>query len=135
MGLQLGLSAIGRPMLKRGLEDVADVGTVDQGSQLAVLAVRNGTVCVIIGTSSAMIAARASTSSSCIRVVRTPISERCSSDSSSAPRSAFKRLALGAHFERNFLRCFHWIRAFAAMINLRNNISLSARKMKYYFNN
>ena len=44
---------------------------------------------VIVGTSSARIAARASTSSCCILVVSTPISERCSSLISSRPKSAF----------------------------------------------
>ena len=44
MRLKLGLGPIRGAILKRGLKDVADVRPVDQAAQLAVFAVRNGSV-------------------------------------------------------------------------------------------
>ena len=54
-----------------------------------------------------MIAALASVSSSCIRVVSPPISVRCSSLISSTASKALSASAFGAHFERDSLTGFH----------------------------
>ena len=100
-------------MLQRGTRNIAHVGPIDQGSQLAVFAIDDGRGRDRRHVFGQDRGAGLDLKMSCIRVVSVPSSARCSSDISSTAKSTFKRLALG----RTSLGRFFWL-AFIARGNL-----------------
>ena len=112
MRLKLGLGPIRGAILKRGLKDVADVRPVDQAAQLAVFAVRNGSVRERgfalghdrgAGFNFQTLQARGQLAHLGPLFVSHFVKSQ----------ERVKRFLLGGHFQGNLLRGFHGGRAFA----------------------